>query len=183
MAGAAPALPGPVMQLGYVVPDLACAARHWARLGIGPFLVLEHVALEECRYRGAPVRFDMSAALAQWGELQIELIEQHDEVPTTYTEFAGRAAGGLHHLGVLTDSVAGDVARLAPHGISPVQSGSAANGVRFAYLDTDRLPGAHAGGMIELIERCPAIETLFGRVREAARGWNGDDLLRPVRGP
>ena len=183
MAGASPALSGPVMQLGYVVPDLARAAHHWARLGVGPFLVLEHVALEECRYRGTPVRFDMSAALAQWGELQVELIEQHDDIPTVYTEFAGRDAGGLHHLGVMTDSVAADVARLAARRIEPVQSGSAANGVRFAYLGTDRMTGAHAGGMIELIERCPAIEALFGRVREAAAGWDGDEVLRPVRGP
>lgn len=183
MPAAPPARFGPVMQLGFVVPDLARAAHHWAGLGIGPFLALEHVVFEECLYRGRPVQFDMSAALAQWGEVQVELIEQHDEVPTVYTEFAGRAAGSLHHLGVMTGSVAGDLARLSALGISAVQSGSAANGVRFAYLDTDRLPGAHPGGMIELIERCPAIERFFGAVREAARGWDGREPLRPYRGP
>lgn len=182
MAGAA-ALFGPVMQLGFVVPDLALAARHWTRLGIGPFLVLEHVALDECRYRGAPVRFDMSAALAQWGPVQLELIEQHDRVPTVYTEFAGAAAGGLHHVGVMTDSIDEALARLAAAGISPVQSGSAANGIRFSYLDTDALPGAHSGAMIELIERCPAIDKFFGMVREASTGWDGKDPWRPVRAP
>lgn len=183
MAGAAAALFGPVMQLGFVVPDLGRAARHWAGLGVGPFLVLEHIELTECRYRGAPVRFDMSVAIAQWGPVQVELIRQHDAVPTVYTDFAGARAGGLHHLGVMTDSIAADLPRLAAAGIAPVQSGSAANGIHFAYLDTAAMPGAHSGGMIELIERCEAIDAFFGLVREAAREWDGSDPVRPVRAP
>jgi len=183
MSSAAAALVGPVMQLGFVVPDLKRAARHWTGLGIGPFLLLEHIKLAECRYRGAPVGFDMSVAIAQWGTVQVELIRQHDTVPTVYTDFAGARTGGLHHLGVMTDSIATELTRLATAGIAPVQSGSAANGVRFAYLDTDALPGAHPGIMIELIERCPAIDRFFGMVRDAAAGWDGSDPLRPLRAP
>ena len=55
---------GPVMQLGFVVPDLEAAARHWTRLGVGPFFLLEHIQFAECRYKGTPTRFDMSVASA-----------------------------------------------------------------------------------------------------------------------
>jgi len=172
---------GPVMQLGFVVPDLERAARHWAGLRIGPFFLLEHIQFAECAYRGAPVRFDMSAALAQWGPVQVELIEQHDDVPTVYTDRAVARTGGLHHVGVMTDSIAAELERLPGTGISAVQSGSAANGIRFAYLDTDALPGSHPGAMIELIQRCPAIDGFFGMVRDAARDWDGTEPLRAIR--
>jgi len=181
MAAAAAARFGPVMQLGFVVPDLERAARHWAGLGIGPFFLLEHIGFAECVYRGAPVSFDMSAALAQWGPVQVELIEQHDDVPTIYTDFAGTRAGGLHHVGVMTDSIDAQLKSLAGTGIAAVQSGSAANGIRFAYLDTDALSGSHPGAMIELIQRCPAIDAFFGMVREAALDWGGTEPLRAVR--
>jgi glyoxalase/bleomycin resistance protein/dioxygenase superfamily protein len=181
MTGAAAARFGPVMQLGFVVPDLERAARHWAGLGIGPFFLLEHIRFAECSYRDTPVSFDMSAALAQWGPVQVELIEQHDFVATVYTDFAGARSGGLHHVGVLTDSIAAQLEALAANGISAIQSGSAANGIRFAYLDSDSLPGSHPGAMIELIQRCPAIDDFFGRVREAALDWDGTEPLRTVR--
>jgi hypothetical protein len=172
------ALFGPPMQLGFVVPSIEQAALHWASLGVGPFLLLAHIEFAECRYRGRPVRFDMSAALAQWGPVQVELIEQHDDVATVYTRFAGARLGALHHVGVLAASIDDELARLEGAGIAPVQWGSAANGVRFAYLDADPSPGAHAGTMVELIERSPPIEAFFSRVREAAAGWDGRDPLR-----
>jgi methylmalonyl-CoA/ethylmalonyl-CoA epimerase len=169
---------GPVMQLGFVVPDLEQAASHWARLGVGPFFLLEHIDFAEVRYKGEPTRFDMSVAVGQWGPVQVELIRQYDAVPSIYTDFDGSRAGGLQHLGVMTDSVADHLARLAAEGIEPVQSGSTANGIRFAYVNTDGLPGAHPGGMIELIEHGPAIDGFFDMVREAAVGWDGHKPLR-----
>lgn len=171
---------GPAMQLGFVVPDLDTAIRHWTALGIGPFFLLEHIQFAECTYKGKPAKFDMSVAVGQWGPVQVELIRQHDAVPTIYTEFDGSRAGGLQHVGVMTDSVADHLARLRKLGVEPVQSGSTANGIRFAYVNTDTLPGAHPGGMVELIERGPAIDGFFRLVRESAAGWDGRD---PVRRP
>ncbi len=169
---------GPVMQLGFVVPDLEAAASHWARLGVGPFFLLEHIRFAECRYQGAPVDFDMSVAVGQWGPVQVELIRQHDATPSIYTDFDGSRSGGLQHVGVMTESVEAHLERLAPHGILPVQQGATANGIRFAYVNTDRLPGAQPGGMIELIEHGPAIDGFFAMVREAAGTWDGSRPLR-----
>jgi methylmalonyl-CoA/ethylmalonyl-CoA epimerase len=176
--GGAPLRLGPPMQLGFVVPDVDAAANHWARLGAGPFYLMERVDFADCTYLGRPTAFHMSVAVGQWGAVQVELIHQHDDVPTIYTDFGGAKRGGLQHVGVMTEDVQADLARLAAHGIAPVQAGTTANGVRFAYVDTDRIAGAHPGGMIELIEHGPGIDGFFAMVKEKSVGWDGS---RPVR--
>lgn len=163
------------MQLGFVVPDLEAAIAHWQRkLGLGPFFVMSGVQFAELRYRDQPTRVEMAVALAQWGEVQVELIQQLNAAPSIYQDYPGRAQGGLQHVGVMTDSLDAHLARLAPRGIQPVQWGATANGIRFAYLDTDAIPG----GMVELIESGPAINEFFALVRSAAQDWDGRDPVR-----
>jgi methylmalonyl-CoA/ethylmalonyl-CoA epimerase len=169
---------GPVMQLGFVVPDLEQAAQHWASLGVGPFFALEHITFAECSFRGKPLQIDMSVAVAQWGEVQVELIKQYDDTPSIYTTTECSKRGGLQHFGIMTDSVASSLERLAKQGIEPVQQGSTGNGIRFAYVDTDAQPGSYPGCMIELIERGPAIEGFFKLVRDAAARWDGREPFR-----
>jgi len=169
---------GPVMQLGFVVGDLEHAMRHWLdKVGIGPFFVLEHVKFAQVLHRGKPTDIDMSVALAQWGAVQVELIQQYNDAPSIYTEFAGRRLGGLQHLGVMTDSVADDLVRFKKLGIEPVQQGHTGTGIRFAYVDTDD----HPGGMIELIEAGAAITGFFKLVRDAAQDWDGSEPIRRMR--
>lgn len=166
---------GPVMQLGFVVPDLERAMAHWTgTVGVGPFFVMPHIKFAEAIYRGAPTDADISVAVAQWGEVQVELIQQFNESPSIYSHFPGRAVGGLQHVGVMTNSVRDDLEQLRPLGVEAVQQGSTANGIRFAYINTDQ----HPGGMIELIEHGPAIDGFFAMVRQAAQGWDG---TKPVR--
>jgi hypothetical protein len=166
---------GPVVQNAFVVRDIEAAAAHWsAKIGVGPFFLLEHIAFGEVHFRGRPLSIDLSVAIAQWGDLQIELIQQHDPTPSIYTEFSARHGEGLQHLGVMCHSVQEELERLRPHGIEAVQWGATAGGMRFAYLATDAQPG----GMIELIERGAAVEAFFGLVRRAASDWDG---TRPLR--
>lgn len=167
---------GPVVQLGYVVPDIRRAMRHWTDvIGVGPFYLIEHTPFTEVYYRGAPARIDQSAALAQWGDVQVELVEQHDDAPSVNTAFAGRARGGLQHTAVFCDSIEQEFDRLGRRGIRPVQWGAVGE-IRFAFLDTDQ----HDGVMIELIERGPAIESFFQMVKDAARDWDGSEPVRAV---
>ena len=58
-------------------------------------------------------QIDMSAAIAYSGDLQIELIYQHDDAPSIYSEFSRGGRSGLQHMGVMTDSVDGDLEQLA----------------------------------------------------------------------
>ena len=166
---------GPIVQNGFVVRDLEAAVAHWSgTLGIGPFYAIEHIPFGPAYFRGAPLGIDMSVAIAQWGEIQIELIVQHDTAPSIYTEFAARHGAGLQHVGVMTDSVDRHLESLREFGIEPVQWGETAAGMRFAYIDTDLHPGA----MIELIESGPAVEAFFSKVRKGASAWDG---TRPLR--
>jgi len=169
---------GPVMQLGFVVPDLEAAANHWVKLGVGPFFLLEHISFGECFYKGNPTHIDMSVAVGQWGEVQVELITQHNATSSIYTEVAVGPQGALQHLGVMTHSVKAELARYAALGIEPVQWGSTGNGIHFAYVASDRVTGGHPGGMIELIEHGPAIDGFFAIVKKAALGWDGSKPLR-----
>ena len=167
---------GPIIQMGYVVPDIEKAVEHWTRtLGVGPFFLIEHTPFTELWYRGQPVTVDQSAALAQWDDMQIELVQQHNEVKCVNTDFAGRHRGGLQHLGVMCESVAGEMERLARDGVEAVQWG-AVDEIRFAFMDTID----HDGLMIELIENGPAIREFFTMVRDAASGWDGSEPLRRV---
>ncbi len=166
---------GPIVQNAFVVHDMEAAVAHWSsKIGIGPFYLLEHVAFGPVHFRGAPLTLDMSVAIAQWGPIQIELIVQHDDAASIYTEFAARCGEGLQHIGVLCESLDAELERHRAQGILPVQWGATAAGMRFAYLDTD----AHPGGMIELIENGPAVEAFFAMVKKGAANWDGSRPLR-----
>ncbi len=85
---------GPVMQLGFVVPDLDRAMEHWTgNVGVGPFYVLQHIQFAEALYRGQPTDADISVAVAQWGEVQVELIQQFNDSPFDLLAFPVPRAG------------------------------------------------------------------------------------------
>jgi hypothetical protein len=167
---------GPILQNGYVVRDWRRAAEHWSSvLGVGPFFVMEHIEFAECHYQGQPVTIDMSVAIAYSGDLQIELVEQHNDAPSIYRDFLETRGEGLQHVGTLVDDLD---AILDARGWRPsiVQAGRTTVGQRFAYVDV----GIHPGGMLELIETTPAARAAFDYMKEAAAHWNGE---RPIRLP
>ena len=158
------------MQIAWVVRDLEAAIEHWTRvMNVGPFFVFEHVPFSELLFRGIPSPVDMTAALAYSGETQIELIYQHNEAPSIYTEFLSAGGTGVHHVAVMTDAIEDTVARLSAEGFTLAQQGRAVQGSQFAYLETGHEPG----GMLELIERSPLTVEIFHRIHDAARNWDG----------
>ena len=166
---------GPIMQNAYVVPDLEAAIDHWARVvQVGPFYVFDHIPFAELYFRGKPATIDFSAAIAYSGELQIELILQHDDAPSIYSEFSKGGRWGLQHVAVMTESVDRDLEDLARIGVEPVQHGRTGWGARFAYVSTD----FHPGGMIELVESGPAILGAFKTIRDASIDWDGKNPIR-----
>jgi len=158
------------MQNAFVVDDLEAAMDHWLhKMGVGPFFVFEHIKFKEAFFRGKPMNVDMTAAIAYWGDVQIELIKQYDNAPSIYNEFSGKGLRGMQHMGVLTDNLDEHLARLKPLGIEPIQSGSMPAGMRFAYVSSDYHPGA----MIELIEANESIVGFFKIMKDAADAWDG----------
>jgi catechol 2,3-dioxygenase-like lactoylglutathione lyase family enzyme len=168
--------PGGIVQMGWVVTDLdAAAARFASTLGAGPFLVGRHIEVTDLRHRGVRAPTDFSFALAQAGNVQIELIEQHDDTPSVYRDMYGRGEEGFHHLAFIVPDVAAEVARYGAMGFEVGGDGIFGDS-RFAYVDTHKA----VGHMVELIPDSETIRALFSAVREAADDWDGRELIREI---
>ena len=71
---------GKPMQIAFVPEDFDAALRHWTEnMGVGPFFVMERIRLEDARFMGEPSDCTFTIALAQWGDVQIELIRQDND--------------------------------------------------------------------------------------------------------
>jgi len=171
---------GPIRQNGYVVRDIEAALAHWTEvLGVGPFFYFRRVPIEDFRYYGEPSPVEVSIALAQWGALQIELIEQRNDAPSMYRDFLDGGREGLQHVACWYDSLDEPLERAAHWGLTVGQSGQIGERGRFAYLDTAGRPGS----VVEISEISGAKGRFFDHVRRCAAGWNGKDPVRPVGEP
>jgi hypothetical protein len=165
---------GDVMQLAYVPADPDAALAHWLRLGAGPFFALDHVQLEDVRYRGQPAVVDFSMMLGYWGDLQIEIIRQHNDTPSIYRTWRDAGREGLHHVCILTDDMAAARAACAAAGAKVEQEARVPGGGEVIYVDT----GGGPGTMVEILKPAPGGREFFGMMREAHRGWDGADPIR-----
>ncbi|RYF65903.1 MAG: VOC family protein [Comamonadaceae bacterium] len=168
---------GGVRQVGYVVRDIEKAMAHWARtLGVGPWFYKEAVGTTEFNYYGKPSRLpQLSIALANSGDLQIELIQQRDDAPSLYLDSLNRSGEGAQHLAYWTDSGFDDtVARLLSVGYIEGHSGRMGTRGRFAYFVHPDLPS----GMFEVSEMSGGKGDYFREIRRAAQNWDGADPIR-----
>ena len=166
---------GPIRQMGYVVRDIEAAMRDWAeKLRIGPWFYNPRLALSHYRFRGVDYPdFDMSYALANSGDMQIELIQQRCDTPSLYREHLDRHGEGLQHVCIWPTDYDAAFALAEASGLAVAQEGRFGR-IRFAYFED-----AHRGGtsleMSELVPgRLPGIE----RIRAAAADWDGSDPVR-----
>ncbi|MEC9433915.1 MAG: VOC family protein [Pseudomonadota bacterium] len=166
---------GPVRQLGYVVRDIEAAMAHWTEtLGVGPFFLFPRVGVRDVIYRGAPSDAALSIALANDGEMQIELIEQLNDAPSLYRDHLDAYGEVLHHTSAWTTDFDAELARIEAAGGRVIQSGAIGRN-RFAYFDTH---GDYPSTTMELYDVSGGAGRLNERVREAARGWDGADPVR-----
>lgn len=164
-----------IHHLGYVVDDLAEAARRWHDVaGIGPFLVQEHVPFDGVTADGEPVVFDHTKAYAAYGSLFVELKVIHDAGPARRF-FRPNAGTGLDHVAYVVGDAAAESERLAERGMpSTVRA-------RVGELEMTLHDGSSGLGFaVEVHQRSEALTALFEQVRRAAREWDGQDVLRPL---
>ena len=167
-----------ILQFSWVVPDLAIAARRWHdAMGIGPFLVNRHLQIADMRYRGAPSQVDFSTAIAQAGDVQIELVEQHDDGPSCYRDTVPAGTEGMHHVAVVVEDYETEFSRYRDGGFVAAAEGRFGD-VRYAYMDTS----ATIGHMVEILEDKPAIRGFFRAIASAAEKWDGnpETLMREL---
>lgn len=165
---------GPVMQLAFVPEDFDAALHHWTKkMGAGPFFWIEHAGLTNMKYQGADSDVDFGLALGYWGDLQIELIKQHNDAPSIYRDQPYRGHGGLHHVCLLTDDIvkARQVTEAAGGEIAFSADAGADGGVFYAYT-------AGAEGLVEVLQLATGMDGFFDMAKAASIGWDGSDPLR-----
>ena len=89
---------GPVIQQGYIVPDVKEAAKHWIDIGVGPFFLDEGLTLPGT-YHGEKYEFGLTPAFSYSGDQQIELIQPDGPAPSIYKDYLEQVPeGGLQHV-------------------------------------------------------------------------------------
>lgn len=167
---------GAVAQNGYVVKDIHAAMDHWINvLGVGPWFFIEKVEVSNFRYHGEPSDLQMSVALANSGDLQIELIQPTNDAPSMYRDFLAAGREGLQHMSYWTQDYQAVYDRALALGYTVGHEGQIGGEEgRFAYFDTE----AHPGTVVEISDVRGAKAQVFEYIRKASIGWDGK---RPIR--
>lgn len=170
---------GGIVQVAYVTNDIDTDMRRWTDLlGIGPWFLFRNFAAEHHRYRGAALTgpWHIDLALAYCGSTCYELIQQHHDGPSPYWDTLGVNGTGFHHWALASKDYDAMRAHYLAQGHQEAFSCRVAVGGRASYIDTH----ASLGGMIEIIELLPHVESLFSHIRETAAGWDGKDPIRTL---
>ncbi len=166
---------GPLRQMGIVVRDIDAAMKHWVDVcGVGPWFYTDKLSVTGFTYRGT--RYDdihLSVALANSGDVQLELIQQRCNTPSMYRNFLGAGREGLQHWSSWQENYDQIRDRALASGYQIGQEGDSARG-RFVYFWNE----GHPGTVIEMAHLTPARKRIFDAVRDAAAGWDGSDPIR-----
>ncbi len=166
---------GPIAQNGYVVPDLERAVEYWSgTLGIGPWFELDTSVFADMSYQGQATHMRVRIALANSGDLQIELIQPLDEEPSPYRDFLRESGGrgGLQHVSSWPTTDVFD--RLVSE--RPVLFSGRGGGTRFAYFDD----AYDFGSMMEIADLSKGTKAFFAHIRQAAENWDGKEVYGAV---
>ena len=159
--------PGPIRQFGFIVADLDEAIEQWVGLGVAPWTVVRDLTMEGCRYRGARSEPVISLALANSGEMQIELIQQLDDTPSIYREFADRATSTFHQVAYWPEDFTGTRDAAIAAGWTEVWSGDGGGVTQFCYLEHADSPAT----IVELMELNDSTRAMGEGIRDAAAAW------------
>ncbi|HJQ58748.1 MAG TPA: VOC family protein [Vineibacter sp.] len=166
---------GELRQIGIVVRDIEAAMKHWVEIcGVGPWFYVDRLAVTAFSYRGAR-RDDIhvSIALANSGDVQLELIQQRCATPSMYRDFLGKGHEGMQHWSSWPTDYDARLKHALANGYSIGKDGDSARG-RFVYLWNE----GHPGTVIEMADLTPARRKIFDAIRTAAVGWDGRDPIR-----
>jgi len=169
---------GEIMQMAFVPADLDAALKCWTEtIGAGPFFAIDHVKLDRVRYRGQPADIDFSMMLGYWGDMQIELIRQHNDAPSIFKAWRDQGGEGLHHVCVLVDDFTGVRSICNTGEVSVAQEALVPGGGEVVYIDT----GGGPGSLVEVLKPAPGTREFFKMMREAHRSWDGSQPVRKLR--
>ncbi|MEH6386802.1 MAG: VOC family protein [Pseudomonas profundi] len=163
---------GTIMQLAWVPKNYDATLHYWTEtMGVGPFFDMQHIQVDACKYRGQPVELDFSVAIAYWGDMQIELIRQHNDAPSIYQRWLEQGHEGMHHVCLVVDNMDQARATCAANGAEVMQEVWLPGGGEAIYVD--------AGGLlVEMIDFPTEHMAVFDDMKAAAASWDGNDPVR-----
>lgn len=165
-------------QNGYIVRDIEASMTHWIEvMGVGPWFYIPKVSVDNFSYRGTPSDIEMSIALANTGDLQIELIQQRNDAPSMYKDFLDAGHEGMQHMSywctdyqAMYDTALSLGFRVGHEGQTGGERG------RFCYFETQQVPGT----VIEISDISGGKGPLFEHIRQAAIDWDGSEPIRTI---
>lgn len=165
------------MQLCWVVPDIHVAMATWTRTaGVGPFFLFDKVTYDRPMYRGKPTDFcDITAAIAQAGDVQIELVCQNDARPSIFRDVVPAGRTGFHHMALYCKDYEAEVAAYRSAGAELVFTGLMM-GFMVGWVDTTPT----LGYMTEIITANAIADSVFAKIREPSLNWDGTDPVRTL---
>jgi len=164
------------VQIAYVVNDAAAAAERWAEdFGAGPFYLAERIAVSDVIYRGSPGEYDHSSAYGQWGNIMLELVQDHGIGASVVRDSYAAGKTGLHHLAYFVEDLNNATEKLANMGFELAMSAKAGD-TRFNFIDARSL----MGHFIELYEPDERLSSFYSMVKEASLTWDGKDSVRKL---
>ena len=167
---------GNIAQIGYVVRDIDAAMDNWVKHGVGPWFYVDRVQTDYFRYRGADSDMQMSVALANSGDVQLELIQPRNDAPSMYKDFLDSGREGAQHIAYWSNDFQALLDRALAEGYTIGQEGRIGGEKgRFAYLDTE----VEQGTVIEISDISGPKGQFFQYIRDVAATWDGSD---PIRG-
>jgi len=157
----------------------ATVERLVAQLGAGPFLLVEHVPLEDVRSRGEPAEAAHHSAFGWCDGAPIELLELVRATPPRVAERWAGPTPRVHHVAYVRprDEALALRAALDARGL-PEYLSARLGAVDMTYHDAS----ATLGHDLEIHVDVPDLHGFFELVRAAADGWDGADPLRPATG-
>jgi hypothetical protein len=165
---------GRIRQIGHVVRNLDESLDRWRRLGIGPFFRFDHVPLDYFRVGSTDMAIDLSIAVAFSGEMQFELIQQHNPEPSPYKDHLDRYGEGVHHLCSWTNNYDADMERWLAQGYKVALNGQL-GGARFSYFRVEFLPDTY----MEVAD-LTLWAGVMQKMQDEAAGWDGRDPVRSM---
>jgi hypothetical protein len=166
---------GGVVQCAYTTADIEQGMKDFtARLGVGPWFVTGPFVPPQGIYRGKPTQMRLTLAIGFAGHMMIELIEQHDDLPSVYREFVERRGHGFHHWAITARDFDAEVARHQALGYAVAFSDRSPRGVRIVYMDTT----ADLPGMLEIIEMTDALEQRYLDMYRASLDFDGSEPIK-----
>jgi Glyoxalase/Bleomycin resistance protein/Dioxygenase superfamily len=168
--------PGRIRQFGFIVPDIDAEISRWVGLGVAPWSVVRQHPMKRCLYRGQPSEPVISIAFSYSGDMQIELIQQHDDTPSIYLEFVTETGGGFNQVAYWVDDVSAVRDAAIAAGWSEVWCSDASDQTQFCYLEHHDSPVP----IVELTELTDGIRSMDDTMRKAAAAWTpGQPVLMP----